>query len=52
MPQPFRAGDPVRLIRDPEAKGYVTHVYKRGIIRVCFDDGSAELCQPEELEFN
>jgi ribosomal protein L37AE/L43A len=49
-PSQFKAGDTVRLIRDPHSRGHVAHVYERGAIRIRFNDGSTELCQPEEVE--
>jgi len=48
-------GDPVRLIRDPEAKGHVTIIHNRGLLRlvcVTFTDGTTELCTSDELELN
>jgi len=50
VPEPFKPGDPVRLIRDPSACGFVKHAYERGIYLIHFFDGTEELCQPEEIE--
>jgi hypothetical protein len=48
----FKYGDTVRLIRDPSAKGFIQHIYERGLISVRLLDGTTELCQPEEIELN
>lgn len=49
----FKAGDPVRLKRNPLESGYVEHVYQeRGLYLVHFPDFTTEICAPEELEAN
>jgi hypothetical protein len=49
-PAQFKAGDTVRLVRDPCSRGHVAHTYERGALWIHFNDGSTELCQPEEVE--
>ena len=50
MKAKFKAGDLVRLIGNPEAKGHIGFVYEGDIYHVRFNDGSIKLCMGQELE--